>query len=58
MDTVGAGDVFIGSMIAQLASSSLTETVDIERCLHNANSICGQKICQEGFGRIVAGVNS
>jgi len=68
IDTVGAGDVFIGSMIAQLvkahaealagkssSNARLFPDVDMESCLKEANRLCGMKICQEGFQDLVRG---
>jgi ketohexokinase len=54
VDTVGAGDVFIGSMLAQLVQSRLNNReYDIEKSLMEANTLCGIKICQEGFEGLV-----
>lgn len=66
VDTIGAGDVFIGSMIAQLDQSYRilpiagplpplsTINIDLDHCLEEANTLCGRKICQEGFGGLVS----
>jgi ketohexokinase len=54
VDTVGAGDVFIGSMLAQLVRDKFNNGAqDIEKYLKEANMLCGIKICQEGFEGLV-----
>jgi ketohexokinase len=54
VDTVGAGDVFIGSMLAQLVQDEFNnQTYDIDKYLKEANTLCGIKICQEGFKGLI-----
>lgn len=54
VDTVGAGDVFIGSVISSLTSRIDDEAdVDMASVLREANRVCVNKICQEGFEGVV-----
>jgi sugar/nucleoside kinase (ribokinase family) len=52
VDTVGAGDVFIGVILG----SESNETVS-QASLEEAVEICGRKVCQEGFSNLVYKAN-
>jgi ketohexokinase len=52
VDTVGAGDVFIASVLGQVMSKGRTNSIsssEMQRIIRIANATCGHKICQEGF---------
>jgi sugar/nucleoside kinase (ribokinase family) len=52
VDTVGAGDVFIASVLGQVMSKGRTNSIsssEMKGIIRIANATCGHKICQEGF---------
>jgi sugar/nucleoside kinase (ribokinase family) len=53
VDTVGAGDTFIGSVIAHLIFKNPLEMFDTIRAMRSALDLCAKKVVREGFGGLV-----